>query len=522
MKKTWLSYLLWLVYALAAVILSASYLSTAGTGLWGANKYAVPICGCLGIAAAMAIWFAGRRAAGKLEGRFCQDEYSRKTVEYALTAGILAAFVFYRVYWLGFLDVPAKSIYYDMALVKDSGGVPELAHGAAYLYTSVLSTVFSFFGNKASAGLGLQILLQTLSVFLLYYAVKLLSGRAEALCTLAVLAFLPVYMEQIYCLTPETFYFFLFTVSLVAVGLCKRENEKGKRGKPVHAVFFSIGILIGIMGYLDAAGFVLLLFVGGICAEEAATGERGRKGRNRRREKYKSAGNKFLFCLFGMLAAFFTCLLWDGMASGSALADIWNTWLGVYGTTGIFHFTFGLGSNAVSGIVLCFCALLGLVGFWFHKIQKQDIWVLYLVAMTFWNMVSGEVSCIPSFLIFGWAVLAGIGIASMKRNWEGDEAVRALVPELVLEDMDEAAEEEAVETERITETGKITETEKISETGKITETDKPEIGRKVKLIENPLPLPKKHERREMDFDRIVEWEKMKFDTAVDETDDFDV
>ena len=64
--------------------------------------------------------------------------------------------------------------------------------------------------------------------------------------------------------------------------------------------------------------------------------------------------------------------------------------------------------------------------------------------------------------------------------------------------------------------------EKITETGKITETDKPEIGRKVKLIENPLPLPKKHERREMDFDRIVEWEKMKFDTAVDETDDFDV
>ena len=241
MKKTWLSYLLWLVYALAAVILSASYLSTAGTGLWGANKYAVPICGCLGIAAAMAIWFAGRRAAGKLEGRFCQDEYSRKTVEYALTAGILAAFVFYRVYWMGFLDVPAKSIYYDMALVKDSGGVPELAHGAAYLYTSVLSTVFSFFGNKASAGLGLQILLQTLSVFLLYYAVKLLSGRAEALCTLAVLAFLPVYMEQIYYLTPETFYFFLFTVSLVAVGLCKRENEKGKRESPFMLFFSQLG-----------------------------------------------------------------------------------------------------------------------------------------------------------------------------------------------------------------------------------------------------------------------------------------
>lgn len=71
------------------------------------------------------------------------------------------------------------------------------------------------------------------------------------------------------------------------------------------------------------------------------------------------------------------------------------------------------------------------------------------------------------------------------------------MPELILEDMDDVAEIEGRE--------------------------EPEEGKtKVKLIENPLPLPKKHVRREMDFDRIVEWDKMKFDIAVDDADDFDI
>ena len=96
------------------------------------------------------------------------------------------------------------------------------------------------------------------------------------------------------------------------------------------------------------------------------------------------------------------------------------------------------------------------------------------------------------FITFAWAVLAGIGITSMGMDME-EKDVRTMVPELVLEDMDRMAEEEETE-------------------------EKP----KVKLIENPLPLPKKHVRREMDFDRIVEMEKMKYDIPVDETDDFDV
>ncbi|MCM1136919.1 MAG: hypothetical protein NC400_15265, partial [Clostridium sp.] len=55
-----------------------------------------------------------------------------------------------------------------------------------------------------------------------------------------------------------------------------------------------------------------------------------------------------------------------------------------------------------------------------------------------------------------------------------------------------------------------------------------EDGRKIKYIENPLPGPKKHVKREMDFD-ITEFDDLQdikdgqdeFDVEIDENDDFD-
>jgi hypothetical protein len=44
----------------------------------------------------------------------------------------------------------------------------------------------------------------------------------------------------------------------------------------------------------------------------------------------------------------------------------------------------------------------------------------------------------------------------------------------------------------------------------------------VDLIENPLPVPKKHERKQMDFCIQPKFEQLKFDVAIPEYDDFDI
>ena len=43
----------------------------------------------------------------------------------------------------------------------------------------------------------------------------------------------------------------------------------------------------------------------------------------------------------------------------------------------------------------------------------------------------------------------------------------------------------------------------------------------VQLLENPLPLPKKHEKRIMDF-QVENLDEDDFDFEVSETDDFDI
>lgn len=47
-------------------------------------------------------------------------------------------------------------------------------------------------------------------------------------------------------------------------------------------------------------------------------------------------------------------------------------------------------------------------------------------------------------------------------------------------------------------------------------------GEKVRLIENPLPLPRKHVKKAMDYKIDVSEEQMKYDREVPENDDFDL
>lgn len=49
-----------------------------------------------------------------------------------------------------------------------------------------------------------------------------------------------------------------------------------------------------------------------------------------------------------------------------------------------------------------------------------------------------------------------------------------------------------------------------------------ETDPKPRYLENPLPLPKKHVRRQMDYQYKVEEKDMKFDLEIKDDDDFDL
>ena len=491
-KKIWLSYPLWLGFTALAGIMLAVYLSAIGNRLWETGKYAVPLFICLAFAAVGGIWFLGYKTARVLHGRFLQDEHSRKMAECFFVMSLAAFALLYRIRLLKSWDVLQDMTYYNMALIKSSGGVPEIAHGASYVYTWILSALLSFTGNREIAGAALQAAIQLMTLLFLYFGVKLLSGRVEALCVMAIMAFLPAYARQIYCLTPESFSFFLFAAGIFGAGLCARTI--GEQKKTAYGAFFLMGLYTGLSGYLDGTGLLLLLFSGSLAVKEGMQGKAG----------YLAGRKKFLLLLFGTAAAMFALMALDAGLSGSRLESIWHTWLAAFAGNGSLAFPAGPGSDLGAGALLCFCAALGTVGFWFHGKQKQDAWIFYLLAVTIMDMVSAGPLEYQVFIAFGWSILAGVGIASMGIYGEEENKVKiADMPELILEDMDDMAETEEIEEKA--------EIEGLEE-------ERP----KVKLIENPLPLPKKHVRREMDFDRIVEWDKMKFDVSVEEGDDFDI
>lgn len=49
-----------------------------------------------------------------------------------------------------------------------------------------------------------------------------------------------------------------------------------------------------------------------------------------------------------------------------------------------------------------------------------------------------------------------------------------------------------------------------------------DVKKEIKFIENPLPLPKKHVKKTMDYRFIPDREKMNYDIEVDKNDDFDL
>ncbi len=246
MRKTWFSYLEWMSFVIITAAFAAAYLPAASAALLRGNQYTAVSLVFLAAVLAVVCWFAGQKTAGIFagmvsEGKVWKSARFRQALEIFSVVCLLAASVAYRMQLLKEPGVPKDSIYYDMAFINNAGGVPSLAHGASYCYAAVLSTLFSFSGNKAAAGLVLQAALQVLSLLVLYLGIRRLAGKTEAFWSVAILAFLPSYTGKIYELEPETFYFFLWVLGVFLIGQCGM--AKGRTGSRI--AFLLAGIYIG-------------------------------------------------------------------------------------------------------------------------------------------------------------------------------------------------------------------------------------------------------------------------------------
>lgn len=489
MKKTWFSYLLWVLYTMIAGILLTIHLSSVIVRIWGANKYVM--AGMIGIffAGTIGIWFAFRTLIPYIIRKIPEDKHYRNMWECFLALSLMAASVLYRVHYLLHstnVDI-LKTTYYEMAKVTDKGEILNMTHGASYVYTVLLSVVFSFIGNKVFAGVILQFVIQVLTMLFLYFSLRLLTGKISALVATAFLAFAPIYVYNMFSLTPEGLYLLFYAAGLWGISLYLNGLKKnGYKTKGAYLSFILLGIYIGLISYLDIIGITLLLFagIGFVLVRE-------------RDDMEIWVGRQFIVVLLAFFVTAAGIMALDSIYSQQEFLQILTAWYvespALHTTAGIVNLFMGFEAQPLIGIICCIPALFSAIGFWVNKEQRIDVWILVLLVLLSLNLNGNKQMDYHIFAVFLWGVFGGLGVSSIGIGIENAYKT------------EEAAEPEIVAAQQ------PYELEEIDELDELDELDEPEKIDTVKPLDNPLPLPKKHVKKEMDYDVLV-----------NENDDFDI
>lgn len=482
-KKNVFSYLLWVLYAVMAEV-GLVCLADAICDLAGVEIYIGTVSSALYIILAGAgVYLVHRAVSGRPEKAL--EKRSVRIVPEAAAVLFLIAGLVLRAWRAG--GVLEEGVYYDLAAMASEEELPRLAHGAAGLYIRLLHGLFYFLGNKPAAAVWMQILLQMGAMLLLYFAVRKLAGRIAAIVMLGFGMLSPYLIREVLRLSPAMLYLLFWSAALLLT-VTAAERKKGLWSYP------AVGLVIAFAGYLDAAGFLLLFFAGAVIFREEEACGTGRRLKG------------LLLCLTGAGAGFVCCMLADALMRGGSPGEVLTGWFQMYQPKG-FRLPVSVNApEAMTEYIILFCALtLGMFSFWRERQSDyRKPWVLTLTVLAAagcFGIFSEEVP-IGLYMYLLLTILAGIAVA---------ECVRRVEPEPEAETAAEQTVEKQTESVPVLAPPQ-TKMEASQQNGE----------KKVRLIENPLPLPKKHVKKKLDYSVSVSAERDDFDLEVDEKDDFDI
>lgn len=613
-KKNVFSYPLWILYAIAAD-LGLVCLADAICDSMGAEIHIGTYVSAIYVVAAGVMVFLLHRFAPKYAYGDGRNHAVRTTVETAAAVTLLAIGLVLRARVIG--PEVSGTAYYDAAALVPGEGIPQIAHGAVYVYLQALRGLLYFTGNKLMAAVWAQIVIQLAAVLLLYLAMRRLAGNIAALVTLAFHIFSFYLTGEAVILSPAMLYLLLWALLLFLISLSAVETRS-------PGWYFATGILIAAVSYLDVAGCLLLFIAAGVFLH--------------RREEDPGNGRRFLrlsLCVAGAAAGFCGLGMADAQLSGKKFAGVMYAWLRQYWPEDFQVPMLFAEREMLTECIIIFCVLsLGAFSFWRSK--RNDYmasWLLLLgilAAAGCFGVFTQEVP-IGLYVYLVLTVMAGVAVETCvrretapeliqpeageeasgapeeNRESAGAEAVKepskapeenresagaeaVSEPSKAPEENRESAESEAVNeplkapeesresagaeavneppkapeesrvsagAEAVSEPSKAPEksresagAETVSEPSKAPEEshkpEKPKAGEEsskaaeegqeptktkageetprkpVQLIENPLPLPKKHVKKKLDYNINVAKGQDDFDLDVDETDDFDI
>lgn len=488
-RKTLLSYVIWILYTGLCVTL----LAFAGYSVYGVYVKAAPakLGALILFPLLVCVYLALRQLALAFRRRKSISLHDRQMVE-AFCVSVAFVFGFLvRLRMFRYAEAILTSgntlsgDFMEKAFVRAGESVEPIAHGVSYLYVLMLSGFFSFLGNSMGAAMLLQIVLQILSMLLGYWLVKTAAGRLAGCVTLLLLAFSPVFVEKIAVINPECLFLLLYLFGLSCVVFYGRAVLKDRPGwRNVFAAILP-GALIGILAYFELSVVTILFFFTVLLVgkrEDAQAAEIG-----------KSCLRLFV-ALVSCTAAFFILIGADAAASGVSFERSLYVWAYPYLQIGGSVTRLGELYGNVLFCVILFLPAAFLVFEFLRSGKEQDhsLWLFFCILFTpflFWEFWTVELSVLS---LFFWSVAASLGIKNCMFGGEA-EVMQAKIEEI---NASAASIPEAAES--------VTAA----------------AAQKPRFLENPLPVPKKHVKKEMDYDYPVAPEMMHFDIESADGDDF--
>lgn len=492
-KKSTFSYLIWMIYTLitgtALVSLARMLCLEAGIAAWWGILAAALYAGAVG-----GIVFLLYKTAGPRLRFGAEKRIMLLVAESVLVAGLLILGTVLRI--RGMEEAQETSVYFEMAEVAVGRQIPQVVHGAEHFYLRLLHGIFLLLGNQYMAGIWLQAGLQLAASMVFYFVVRKLAGTVSALVTFFFCMCSPYMLQRGLLLSPGMLYFLLLAVAAVlALWAFGRE--------PRLAAMVFIGLLVALCCYLDIGGALLLI----LAAELVFSQQTGKAAGAKR---MAAMGLCLLSAVLGLLLLFGA----DAFLSGKNFWKVAGAWFELYRAEG-FRLPYVLENTGAlwEGFIIFGMMAFGIFGFWYDR--KRD-----------WHLPYATAACIiitgccfgiyteemPGFyaLYLMLAMLAGVSMEQCICRM----GLPANAPGHMAEEQDEAAQvnfREASET-IMAEEGRDFGSQAQDDGGE---------EKKIRYLDNPLPLPKKHVKQVLDYS-IQVYGDDDFDFPVGETDDFDV
>ncbi len=486
-RKNAFSYIMWFVYSMAVCVglfvlastlsMQAGYSGAVGYGIGGAW---LAVCGLI-------VFFLH-----KFAGNFM--DVGEKGRIPALVAESLIAVILFAVGIVlriqGLAGAGEDAAYFEMAKVAEGQSIPAVVHGASYIYLHLLHLVCVIFGNKLLAGVWLQIVLQMIAGLCVYRAVRKSAGVTPALIALGFMTVGPLMVGESLMLSPEMLFLTIYGLALYVCMRCIHGN------KGIVSCILT-GLLVAVVCYLDILGATLLILVVLGLLYEQSDDELTVPARIVRS----------LVALFSSCIGFALLLLVDSLISGKVFVNVLAAWWELYAPSAFsVPEVLKITGAGVDVMLLLLLMVLGIFSHWCNLYrERQSIWVMLatmLVLLLCFDMTTVEVNgYLILYMVF--AILAGVGIVNIVSYSDDDDDMKPLNKV--------SKKEKTVKVQP-----EVREELKVKEESDVKEEPK------VKLLENPLPLPKKHEKKILDYDIRIAPGKFHYDVDVAEDDDFDI